>query len=140
MKTEKEIAVETIETMRASAAQSQALVEAYADMGHAAAELMRRAAAARFPRARELKAPPPVSTHLRRFVNALAEKTVATIALLTDEQRARLGALVPVFTSAALANEADVVAMVVGWLDLPPEDLARELVANVDALERRFAS
>lgn len=142
MKTDRELAMEmSMETIRLSAAQTQALVDAYADMGHAAADLMRRVAAARFPQPEKaLKAPPPVSTHLRRFVKALAEKVTATIALLTDEQRTRLGALVPAFTGAALANEPDVFVMVIRWLDLPPDVLARELAASVDDLEKRFAS
>lgn len=132
----------TIEALREQRAQMKTLTDACADMGHATAELVRRAAAAQFPQAapKAPKPPPPVSTHLRRFASAIAEKVVATTALLTDQQRARLGALVPAFTCAALGNEPDVVAMVVHWMDLPPEAIARDMITNLDAFERRFAS
>ena len=70
----------------------------------------------------------------------LADKATATVALLTDEQRARLGAIVPSFTSAALADEPDVIAMVAIWLDLAPDEIARDLASSIDDLERRFAA
>lgn len=124
------------DALRAQSAQLQTMVDAYADLNHAAAELLR--AKARQP-ARRVGAP-PVSTQLRGFVARLANKATATIALLTGEQRARLAALVPGFTQAAFANEPDVIAMVMSWLDLPPDELARVLVASLDDLERRFAS
>jgi hypothetical protein len=131
----------TIEMLRDQRAQMKTLTDACADMSRATAEYVRRAAAARFPQTapRPPKAPPPVSTHLRRFTIAIAEKVAATSALLTDEQRGRIAALVPTFACAALGNDPDVVAMVVRWMDLPPEDIAREMVANFDAFERRFA-
>lgn len=125
------------EIVRAQSAQVQALVASYADVGHATAELLRSRASA-IARQRPRR-PPPVTTHLHRFAEGRAQKTAATIALLTEEQRTRLGALVPAFTSAALANEPDVVATVVRWFDLPPEGIARDLVSNLDAFERRFA-
>lgn len=132
----------TIEALAEHRAQMKKLTDACADMSHATAEFVRRAAAVRFPQAapKAPKPPPPVSTYLRRFATAIAEKVAATTALLTDQQRARLGSIVPAFTCAALGDEPDVVAMVVRWMDLPPADIAREMVTNLDAFERRFAS
>lgn len=124
------------DAVRAQSAQLQSMVDAYADLNHAAAELLRAKAR---PAARKV-APPPVSAQLRGFVARLASNATATIALLTDEQRVRLAALVPGFTRAAFANEPEVIAMVMSWLDLASEDVARVLVASLDDLERRFAS
>lgn len=123
------------DALRAQSAQLQTMVDAYADLNHAAAELLRTKA--RLP-ARRVGLP-PVSAQLRGFVARLANKATATIALLTGEQRARLAALVPGFTQAAFANEPEVIAMVMSWLDLAPDELARVLVASFDDLERRFA-
>lgn len=124
------------DAVRAQSAQLQSMVDAYADLNHAAAELLRAKAR---PAVRKV-APPPVSAQLRGFVARLASNATATIALLTDEQRVRLAALVPGFTRAAFANEPEVIAMVMSWLDLASEDVARVLVASLDDLERRFAS
>jgi hypothetical protein len=138
---ENKIAIEAaVDALREQTAQIKALSEAYADMSYATAELLRSRAAAIRPRTTRKAPPPPVSTHLRRFADALADKTSATSALLTDDQRRRIGTLVPAFTCAALGNEPDVVAMVVRWLDLSPEDIAHDLTTNLDAFERRFAS
>jgi hypothetical protein len=130
------------EHLREQRAQMKTLTDACAAMGHASAEYVRKAATARFPEPapRPPKAPPPVSTYLRRFTHAIAEKVTATTALLTDDQRTRIGAIIPGFTCATLGNEPDVVALVVRWMELPPEDIARELAANLEAFERRFAS
>lgn len=122
-----------VEALRAQSAQLQTMVDVYADIGRAAAEVLRS-------RARQIAPPPPVSAQLPGFSARLAAKATATIALLTDEQVRRLAALVPSFTRAALTNEPDVVAAVLLWLDLEPADLARVLVANLGDLERRFAS
>ncbi len=122
-----------IEALRAQSVRLQTMADAFADMGHATAETLRS-------RARQIAPPPPVSTQLRRFVGQLARKAASTIALFTDEQRTRIGALIPGFTQAALSNEPDVVAMVMAWIDLEPADLARSLVTSLDDLERRFAS
>jgi len=125
-----------LEALRAQTAQVKVLVDAYADMGHAAAEVVRKTVAAR----NRVAPPPPVSAQLHRFATLLADKATATVALLTDEQRARLGAIVPSFTSAALADEPDVIAMVASWLDLAPDEIARDLASSIDDLERRFAA
>jgi hypothetical protein len=137
-----QLAIEVaIEHLREQRALMKTLTDACAAMGHASAEYMRNAAGARLPAApRPPKAPPPVSTHLRRFTQAIAEKVTATAALLTDDRRVRITAIIPGFTRAAVGNEPDVVALVVRWMDLPPEDIARELVADLDAFERSFAS
>jgi hypothetical protein len=129
-----------VEMMRDQRAQMKTLTDACADMSRATAEYVRKAAAARFPEPpAKPKAPPPVSTHLRRFTHAIGEKVTATTALLTDEQRTRVAAILPAFTVATLSNDAEVVALVVRWMDLSPEDIARELVVSLDAFERRFA-
>jgi hypothetical protein len=137
--TEKLAIEATIEALREHRSQMKTLTDACADMGHATAELVRKGAAARFPQ-RAPKAPPPVSTHLRRFTNAIAEKVHAITELLTDEQRTRIGAIAPSFISAALGNEPDVVAMVMRWMDLHPDEIVREMITNLDSLERSFAS
>jgi hypothetical protein len=124
------------DALRPQSAQLQTMVDAYADLNHAAAELLRAKAQ---PLARRVCLP-PVSVRLRGFVAQLANKATATIALLTGEQRGRLAALVPGFTRAAFANEPEVIAMVMSWLDLAPHELARVLVASLGDLERRFAS
>lgn len=131
----------TIEMLRDQRAQMKTLTDAYADMSRATADFVRKATATRFPETppKPPKAPPPVSTHLRRFTGAIAEKVTATAALLTDEQRARIVAIVPPFISATLSNDPEVVALVVRWMDLPPDDIAREMVANLGGFERRFA-
>lgn len=122
-----------VEVMRTQTAQLQTIVDGYADISHATAELLRS-------RARQIAAPPPVSAQLRGFGAMLATKAAATMSMLTQEQGQRLGALVPGFTRAALANDPDVIAMVMMWLDLEPCELARVLVASLPDLERRFAS
>ena len=122
-----------IEALRAQSVRLQTMADAFADMGHATAEMLRS-------RARQIAPPPPVSTQLRGFVGQLARKATLTIALLTDEQQTRIGALIPAFTRAAFSNEPDVIAMVMAWLDLEPADLARALVSDLGDLERRFAS
>jgi hypothetical protein len=122
-----------VEVLRVQSAQLQTMVDAYADIGHATAEVLRS-------RARQIAAPPPISAQLRGFGARLAAKAAATISLLTEDQGRRLAALIPSFTRAALANDPDVVAMVMMWLDLEPHDLARALVASLPDLERRFAS
>lgn len=126
------------EIVRAQNAQVQKLVDACTDVSHAAAELLRSRASTPAP-SRPRKPPPPVTTHLRQFADLLANKIDATIALLTQEQRTRLGALVPAFVRASLANEPDVVATVVRWFDIAPEDIARDLATNLDTFEHRFA-
>jgi hypothetical protein len=65
-----------IEALRAQSAQVKALTDAYADIGRAAAELLRRTAAAREQRT----ASPPVSTQLRGFAQLIADKAIATSA------------------------------------------------------------
>jgi len=133
----KEATIETaLEALRAQTSQVKSLTDSWADMGHATAALMLRAATARAPR----QAPPPVSTRLRRFAKVLADKVTATAELLSDDQRARVAAIVPAFTFAVLANEPDVIALVTRWLDLAPDEIARDLASNLDAIERRFAS
>lgn len=130
----KETATATmVEVMRTQSAQLQTMVDGYADISHATAELLRS-------RASQIAAPPPVSAQLRRFGTMLAAKATATMSLLTKEQGQRLAVLVPSFTRAALANDPDVIAMVMMWLDLEPFELARVLVASLPDLERRFAS
>lgn len=129
-----------VEMMRDQRAQMKTLTDACADMSRATAEYVRKAAAARFPGPPpKPKAPPPVSTHLRRFTHAIGEKVAATTAMLTDDQRTRIAAIIPAFTVATLSNDPEVIALVVRWMDLPPEDIAHELVASLDAFERRFA-
>lgn len=122
-----------VEVMRTQTAQPQTMVDSYADISHATAELLRS-------RARQIATPPPVSAQLRGFGAMLATKATATISMLTNEQGERLAVLVPGFTRAALANDPDVIAMVMMWLDLEPCELARVLVASLADLERRFAS
>jgi hypothetical protein len=122
-----------VEVMRTQSAQLQTMVDAYADISHATAEVLRT-------RARQIAAPPPVSAQLRGFGAMLAAKAAATMSLLTNEQGRRLAVLVPSFTRAALANDPDVIAMVMMWLDLEPCELARVLVASLPDLARRFAS
>jgi len=122
-----------VEVMRAQSAQLQTMVDAYADISHATAEVLRS-------RVRQIAAPPPISTQLRGFGARLAAKASATISLLTGDQGRRLAALIPAFTRAALANDPDVIAMVMMWLDLEPCELAGVLVASLPDLERRFAS
>ena len=122
-----------VEVMRAQSAQLQTMVDAYADISHATAEVLRS-------RTRQIAAPPPISAQLRGFGARLAAKASATISLLTEDQGRRLAALIPAFTRSVLANDPDVIAMVMMWLDLEPCELARVLVANLSDLERRFAS
>lgn len=132
-----EATIETaLEALRAQTAQLKSLTDSWTDMGHATAELIRRSATARAPR----KAPPPVSIQLRQFAKVLADKVAATAEMLSDDQRARVAAIVPAFTFAVLANEPDVIALVTRWLDLAPEKISRDLASNLDAIERRFAS
>jgi hypothetical protein len=126
-------AVAMVEVMRTQSAQLQTMVDGYADISHATAELL-------CSRARQIAAPPPVSSQLRGFGTMLAAKATATMSMLTKEQGQRLAVLVPSFTRAALANDPDVVATVMMWLDLEPCELARVLVASLPDLERRFAS
>lgn len=137
-----EAAVETLrmqaEFLRAQNAQMQTLVDAYAEMSHATAAMLRARALACAPR-RVRPAPPPVATELHQFAAVLTNKIKATIALLNEGQRARLAALVPGFVRASLANEPDVVAMVVRWLAVSPADIAHDLGTNLDAFARRFA-
>ncbi len=131
--TKETAAAAMVEVMRGQSAQLQTMVDAYADISNATAEVLRS-------RARQIAAPPPVSAQLRGFGAMLAAKAAATMSLLTNEQGQRLAVLVPSFTRAALANDPHVIAMVMIWLDLEPCELARVLVASLPDLERRFAS
>lgn len=85
--------------------------------------------------------PPVLSSSLfRRAVEALAEKLVTVVEILSGDEQRRLGALAPRFLESVAAAEPDVITAVVDLLPMSPELIAFWLQIQLRTIEARFAS
>lgn len=82
----------------------------------------------------------PASRLLAGFMRSLEEKSTAIAAALTFEERERLIGVASGFFASVQTADRDVMGAVVSLLPLPPDIIALWVRANLDLIERRFAS
>jgi len=82
----------------------------------------------------------PIARELHGYAQIIANHVDAIAARLEPSERERVLAVMPGFLRAITASEPDVVTLVQALLQATPETVALWLRANLELIERRFAS